>query len=78
MEWRHQSNQIRIRGNEPMTHGEIFFIVGIIAIIVSVVLGIAAFMIFKSLRSRLNRQLDQEYGPQEKPEKKQVRLGPIE
>ena len=61
-----------------MLHGEIFFYAGIIAIIASLLLGIVAFVMFKVLLSRLNRQLDQEYGPQEQLGKKPVRNRPIE
>lgn len=49
-----------------MSYGEIFFFVGVTMILISVLFGIAAFVIFKILLSRVGRQLDQEYGPQEK------------
>lgn len=49
-----------------MVRGEMIFYCGVAAIIVAVVIGIAVFFIFKIRFSALNRQLDQEYGKQEK------------
>lgn len=59
-----------------MSVGEIFFKVGIAAVILSVLLGIAALVLFKILRSGLYRQLDQEYGPRDKGGEIPARPGP--
>lgn len=58
-----------------MVRGEMIFYCGIAAIVVAVVLGIAVFFIFKVRFSALNRQLDQEYGEQEKKNAGSVQSG---
>ena len=58
-----------------MSHGEILFNIGIVSIIASVLLGIVALVVFKVLFSKLNLQLDKEYGQQENAGKKPARFG---
>lgn len=58
-----------------MANGEIIFYCGIAAIATSIVIGIAAFIVFRVRFSALKHQLDQEYGEQAKKENKPIRPG---
>lgn len=49
-----------------MVAGEMIFYCGIAGLAASVVMGIAAFILFKIRFSTLNRRLEQEYGKREK------------
>lgn len=51
-----------------MVNGEMMFYLGIAAVIGAMVIGIAAFIVFKMRFSALRRQLDQEYGKKTKHE----------